>query len=203
MRRVFSIALLAALCLIPAAAFAQSSGNSTVEGFGGLSLNGFETHSPSLGGTLTFTIVPGVKSSVRPDASATCCRHSPIPSSRLRAPTCARRPSMARAAYASSLRRGQWPRTRRRPPACAGLDISSARFGTIGNAVSDIALGLAGRTAPLAGVGGGVVLRGGPVVLDVGYRYKQLFPNAVVEAALGLGQPLRTHQVRAGIGVRL
>lgn len=202
MRRVFSIALLAALCLIPAAAFAQSSGNSTVEGFGGLSLNGFETHSPSLGGTLTFTIVPGVQvvgeagrlGNVLPTLADTIF-------------TTARTDLRASAFYGEGGVRFIAPKGAVAPYAeatagIARLDISSARFGTIGNAVSDIALGLAGRTAPLAGVGGGVVLRGGPVVFDVGYRYKQLFPNAVVEAALGLGQPLRTHQVRAGIGVR-
>mgnify|MGYP000421501534 CR=1 FL=1 len=54
----------------------------------------------------------------------------------------------------------------------------------------------------MLGVGGGVLVRGGPVVFDAGYRYKQLFPNDVLGAVLGLGQPLRAHQVRAGIGVR-
>jgi opacity protein-like surface antigen len=202
MRRAFSIALLAAVSLIPAAAFAQSRGNSTVEGFGGLSMNGFETHSPSLGGTLTFNIVPGVQvigeagriGNVLPTLADTIF-------------TAARTDLRASAFYGEGGVRFIAPTGAVAPYAeatagIARLDVSSTRFGTIGNAVSDVALGFAGRTTPLAGFGGGVLLRGGPIVFDVGYRYKQLFPNAVVETALGLGQPLRTHQVRAGIGVR-
>lgn len=203
MQRAFSIALLAALCLTPVAAFAQGTGNSAIEGFGGLSLNGFEmTHAPSLGGTFTFNIVPGVQivgeagriGNVLPTMADTIF-------------TAAQTDLRASAFYGEGGVRFVAPKGAVAPYAeatagIARLDVSSARFGTIGNAVSDIALGFAGRTAPLAGVGGGVLLRGGPVVFDIGYRYKQLFPNDVIEAALGLGQPMRTHQVRAGIGVR-
>ena len=200
MKRVFPRVLLFVLCLAPAAALAQ--GNSAIEGFGGLSLNSFQTQSPSAGGTLTFNVVPGVQivgeagriGNVLPTMADTIF-------------TVARSDLRASAWYGEGGVRFIAPTSNVAPYAeatagIARIDVHSSLFGPIGNAASDIALGFVGRTAPVAGVGGGVLLRGGPIVFDVGYRYKQLFANDLLQAALGLGQPLRTHQVRAGIGVR-
>lgn len=200
MKRAFPSALLFVFCLAPAAAFAQ--GNSAIEGFGGLSLSGFQSQSPSLGGTLTFTVVPGVQfvgeagrlGNVLPTIADTIF-------------------SVARTGLRASAWLGEGGVRFTAPTgnvapygeATAGiarLDVHSDLFGPIGNAATDLALGFVGRTTPIAGVGGGVVIHSGPIVFDVGYRYKQLFPNDVLQAALALGQPLRSHQVRAGIGVR-
>jgi len=57
-------------------------------------------------------------------------------------------------------------------------------------------------TDPLIGFGGGILLRGGPLVADVGYRYKQVVGADSLASLLSAGQPLRSHQVRFGIGVR-
>jgi hypothetical protein len=57
-------------------------------------------------------------------------------------------------------------------------------------------------TEPIIGVAGGVLVRGGPVEADVGYRYKQVAGGDSFASLLAVGQNLRTHQVRFGIGVR-
>jgi opacity protein-like surface antigen len=57
-------------------------------------------------------------------------------------------------------------------------------------------------TDPILGVGGGVLLRGGPLVVDLGYRYKQVREGASLASLLSVGDNLRAHQVRLGVGVR-
>jgi hypothetical protein len=198
MRRVLGVLML--VCAAPLSAFAQ--GNSAVVGFGGYSLNGFESHSPSLGGTLTYSVIPEVQivgevgriGNVLPTTADTIF-------------------SLAQTGVGVSAFYGEGgvrltPSRGAIAPyaeATAGfarLDFHSPRLGTIGNIASSLALNLAGRTTPIASVGGGLVARGGPLVLDLGYRYKQLFANDIVQGVLGLGQPLHAHEVRAGIGVR-
>jgi opacity protein-like surface antigen len=68
--------------------------------------------------------------------------------------------------------------------------------------VTRTALSLLDSTDPIAGFGGGVMFRGGPLLIDVGYRYKQIFSDSLVGAVLSAGQDLRSHQVRFGMGVR-
>jgi hypothetical protein len=75
-------------------------------------------------------------------------------------------------------------------------------FGSSTDAVTSLGLNFLRTTEPLLGVGGGLLLRGGPVVADVGYRYKQVVGNDSLASFLAVGQSLRTHQVRFGIGVR-
>jgi opacity protein-like surface antigen len=199
MRRVLPIAFLSVLCLLPTAAFGQSS---SAVGFGGFSLNDFESQRPSLGGTLTFNLVPGVQvvgeagriGNVLPTLSDTVF-------------SLARSDVRASAWYGEGGVRFLADRGAIAPYAeatagVARLDVSSTRLGPIGSAATSIALGLVGRTSPIAGVGGGVLVRGGPITFDIGYRYKQLFANEVIESVLGLGQPLHTNQVRVGVGVR-
>ena len=75
-------------------------------------------------------------------------------------------------------------------------------FGSSADAIAALGLGLLRSTDPILGFGGGFLLRGGPVVADVGYRYKQVVGGDSFASILALGQNLRTHQVRFGIGVR-
>jgi opacity protein-like surface antigen len=63
-------------------------------------------------------------------------------------------------------------------------------------------LGFIPRTETVAGVGGGLRIQGGPLALDLGYRYKQILGNSVLTTVLGAGQDLHSHQVRVGVGVR-
>ena len=197
MRRIFVI--FSFLCLAPAAAFAQ--GNSSIVGFGGFSLNGFDSSSASIGGSVAFNLTPGIQavgevghlSNVLPTLSDTLfsLAGTGIGASafygeggvRLIAPT------------------GTFAPYGEATAGFARLDISTP-FGGLADVATDLALGLVGRTMPIASVGGGVLARGGPVVFDVGYRYKQLFANEVLQDVLGLGEPLHAHQLRFGVGVR-
>lgn len=177
----------------------------SIEGFGALSLNAVElaSPSPSLGGTLTFSLVPGVQivgeagrlGNVLPELSSAVF-------------------SVARTGIRASAYYGEGgvrfvvaPSSVLTPyvegtAGVARLSVRSDRLSPVANAATSLALGFLGRTTPTLGAGGGILLQGGPVVFDVGYRYKQLFADDVMRIALGFGQPLRTHQVRAGIGIR-
>jgi len=75
-------------------------------------------------------------------------------------------------------------------------------FGATEDLITGMGLGLLRRTEPILGVGAGIMLRGGPLVADVGYRYKQVSGGDALFDALSLGQTPRAHQVRFGIGVR-
>jgi hypothetical protein len=75
-------------------------------------------------------------------------------------------------------------------------------FGTSADAITSLGLNFLRTTDPILGVGGGLLLRGGPVVADVGYRYKQVAGRDSFASLLSVGQTMRTHQVRFGIGVR-
>jgi opacity protein-like surface antigen len=54
----------------------------------------------------------------------------------------------------------------------------------------------------MVGIGGGVLLRGGPVVADIGYRFKQIVGDDTLMNVLSAGTQLRAHQVRFGVGIR-
>jgi hypothetical protein len=84
----------------------------------------------------------------------------------------------------------------------AHLSFSIVGLGSTGGAIAQAALNLLDRRDPIAGAGGGVMFRGGPLVVDIGYRYKQIFANSLVGTLISAGQDLRSHQVRFGLGVR-
>jgi hypothetical protein len=83
----------------------------------------------------------------------------------------------------------------------ARLSPHLSGFGSTADAILGAGLGFLRSTEPMLGVGGGFMLRGGPVVADVGYRYKQVAGGDSLVSLLGAGQHLRAHQVRFGIGV--
>jgi hypothetical protein len=83
----------------------------------------------------------------------------------------------------------------------ARLSPQVSGFGSLADAAV-AGLGLFRSTDPLLGFGGGFLLRGGPVVADVGYRYKQIAGGDSFANLLAVGQKLRAHQIRFGIGVR-
>ena len=55
-RSVPALSVCAVMLVSPAVAFADTGG--TVTGFGGMTLSGLESQRPSLGGTVTVTLVP-------------------------------------------------------------------------------------------------------------------------------------------------
>lgn len=94
-----------------------------------------------------------------------------------------------------------------RPYAEATAGLARLRPGIHGGgelgAIANTALGFLGETEPLVGVGAGVMLQGGPVLLDVGYRYKRILTGGGLSSAFTLGSDaVEVSQVRVGLGVR-
>jgi len=85
--------------------------------------------------------------------------------------------------------------------------VAHLRFGANGlgsttDALVRAALNLVDTRDPMFGVGGGVLLQGGPLHLDLGYRYKRIVANSALSSILSIGQELQSHQIRFGAGVR-
>jgi hypothetical protein len=71
--------------------------------------------------------------------------------------------------------------------------------GTIANA----GLAFLSQTEPIVGVGAGLLLQGGPFVVDAGYRYKRIMHSGGFVSAFALDdRGLDVSQVRVGVGVR-
>jgi len=82
------------------------------------------------------------------------------------------------------------------------LSFGARGFGSTTDALVRAALNLVDTRDPMLGAGAGLLLRGGPIHVDAGYRYKRILPNDALSSVLSFGQELQTHQVRFGIGVR-
>jgi hypothetical protein len=186
----------------------SSSAQGSIDGFGGLSLNQFSSVDGSalpfdFGGRVSIDLVPGIQAigefgrmgNVLPTITD-------LPVSLL--PFDLR----ASAFYGEGgVRFVAAPHSAITPyaEASAGIARVSLTMGGLGpmaDAVTRTALSLLDSTDPIAGFGGGVMFRGGPLLIDVGYRYKQIFSDSLVGAVLSAGQDLRSHQVRFGMGVR-
>jgi opacity protein-like surface antigen len=200
MTAALRLAIALSVFLIPAASEAQSG---AISGFGGVSLNGSGSRAPDLGGNLAFELTPGVE--LIAEAGRVGNVLPPVAGALFSATNTGIRAS---ALYAEGGVRFQLaPRSHVSPYAeatagVARLDVSSTRLGPLAGGLTSAGIALLGRTGPVAGAGGGILIGAGPVVFDVGYRYKQFFPPQPLESVLGLGQTLRSHQVRVGFGVR-
>jgi opacity protein-like surface antigen len=87
--------------------------------------------------------------------------------------------------------------------ATAGFARMSTALSGVGSLdpVVNGALGLFNTTQPVLGAGAGVMLQGGPLVLDLGYRYKKIHAGDSLQALL-TGGDVHVNQVRVGIGFR-
>lgn len=84
----------------------------------------------------------------------------------------------------------------------ARLNPSLGLDGWLG-AVTNTGLAFLSRTEPLVGAGGGVLVQGGPMSLDVGYRYKRILASDGLSSVFSLGNNgFDVNQVRIGVGVR-
>ena len=196
MRRILGIITL--LLLLPGVALAQ--GTSSVVGFGGFSINGFDSSSTSLGGAVSVNLTPGIQAigefghlgNVLPTTAGTLFSAAGIGVSafygeggvRLMAPRAALAP------YAEAT------------AGVARLNFDTPNVGGFAGIATDLALSFVDHTTPIASIGGGLMVRTGPAVFDVGYRYKKLFADDTLQAVLGLGEPLHAHQLLFGVGVR-
>ena len=73
--------------------------------------------------------------------------------------------------------------------------------GSTADAVVNTALRFLDRTEPMVGAGGGVVVQGGPVFLDLGYRYKKILAGDSLQSIL-TGGDIDVNEFRIGAGVR-
>jgi len=88
--------------------------------------------------------------------------------------------------------------------------VAHMRFGVrgIGSTTDAIvraalnSLNLVDTRDPMFGAGGGVLMKAGPLQVDLGYRYKRIVANSALSSIIGIGQDLQSHQVRFGVGAR-
>ncbi|MGE4053258.1 MAG: hypothetical protein AB7F99_00550 [Vicinamibacterales bacterium] len=83
----------------------------------------------------------------------------------------------------------------------ARLNARVAGFDGPVDVITNTALRFLDTTKPLLGVGGGVIVQGGPVFVDLGYRYKQVMAGDSLQALL-TGGDFGASQVRLGLGFR-
>ena len=199
-----ALSFLLAVCMAPASAIAQDRTASAV-GFGGASLNSFSTSSSKVdfGFNVAKELTPNIQvagefgrlGNMLPSLASGILAFTPYDVS-------------VSAFYGEGgLRLLAAPDSGVSPyvEATAGIARLSPHlsgFGSTPDAILGAGLGFLRSTEPILGVGGGFMLRGGPVVADVGYRYKQVAGGDSLVSLLGAGQNLRAHQVRFGIGVR-
>ena len=84
----------------------------------------------------------------------------------------------------------------------AHLRLGARGLGSTTDAIIRAALNLVDTRDPLFGAGGGVLMRAGPLHVDLGYRFKRIVANSTLSSMLSVGQDLQSHQVRFGVGVR-
>ena len=189
------------LFAMPLPAAAQDAG--AITGFGGVSINGTESGATDLGGTVSFALTPGVE--IIGEAGKVGNILPALSDTVFGATNTGFRASAFYGEGGVRFRLAPHSRVSPYAEATAGLsrlNVSTSRFGPWVNGATSAALTFLGRTGPVAGAGGGVLFGAGPLVIDLGYRYKQFFPGEPLETVLGLGQPLRSHHVRIGFGVR-
>lgn len=84
----------------------------------------------------------------------------------------------------------------------AHLRFGASGLGSTTDSLIRAALNLVDTRDPLIGGGGGVLIQGGPLSVDLGYRYKRILANSTLSSVLSVGQQLQSHQLRFGVGVR-
>ncbi len=199
MRRVFTAALFGvAVLAVPATARAQSL---QVQGFGGVTVRGLST-AQTFGGNIAVPIGDHVQvigeggrmGDIMSPTLATLLDFSPV-DVRLSAYY-----GEAGVRLLGSSNHGVRPYAE----ATAGLARLRTGFsgaGSRNDALINLGLQFLDTTKPMLGVGTGVMIQGGPVVVDLGYRYNKISAGNAVQAAL-TGGDFDVHQFRFGLGFR-
>ncbi len=204
MRRLILAAALLAAFAIPARA---QDGNSEVQGFGGMTF-GTSTFvgtsiSSTFGGRVAIGLLPNLQ------AIAEGGRMADI-----------RPPLFDLLDFTpADLRISAWygeggarfitsPHSHVRPygEATAGFARLSTRLSGIdygrADTIVDAALAFVDRTEPMLGAGAGVVVQGGALTMDIGYRYNKILVGSGLASALNGGDAYSVNQVRIGVGFR-
>lgn len=204
MRFIFAAACAVTLVLTPSRASAQTS----IHGFGAVPVDQLSSFGDAglpvdFGGSVSFEFVPGVQvfgefgrlGNVMPQLVETGLAFTRIDVT-------------ASAFYGEGgIRLLAAPRSAVSPYVEGTAGVAHLRFGARGvgsttDALIRAALNLFDTRDPLFGAGGGLLLRGGPLHVDLGYRYKRIMANSALSSILSVGQDLQSHQVRLGLGVR-
>lgn len=204
MRQLLIVSAMAVACALPAAARA-GEGNVSVQGFGGMtfgqsSIAGTAT-APTFGGSVTTDLTPNIQ--IVGEAGRLSDIKPPLLDLLELTPFDLR----VSAWYGEAgVRFSASPHSAVRPyvETTAGMARLTTGFSGVGGrtgAAIDVGLGFLNRTEPLLGAGGGVVLQGGPVALDLGYRYKKILASGVASALNGRNA-YQVNEVRIGLGVR-
>jgi len=204
MRRVLILSAMFAVGIVPATARAQGS-NRSLQGFGGVtfgtsSVLGGASMASTFGGTLVAGIAPNIQiigevgrmSDIKPPLFD-LLDFTPV-----------------------DLRVSAWygeggirfiasPRSAIRPygEASAGfarLSTGLSGFSSRTDAIIDTGLSFLNRTEPMLGAGAGIVLQGGPLSVDIGYRYKKIMASGAASVLNG-GSDYRVNDVRVGVGI--
>jgi hypothetical protein len=201
--KTFNLAavLTGVLCLASSASAQET--HSFIQGFGGLRVGTTtSTTDTAFGGILAGNLTPNIQvlgeagrmSNVLPSRLGSLLSFSPVGLD-------------VSAWYAEGGLRWTAGRSAMRPyvETSAGFARLSGQLnglapGTVGT-IANIGLQFLERTDPIASVGGGVTLQGGPFFADVGYRYRRIFSDSWFNA-LTLGDTLHTSEVRLGFGLR-
>jgi hypothetical protein len=209
MRILCSGVLVFALTLLtPRPSAAQNRGDvDFVSGFSlnqGASLTGSSAASMNFAGRVAFNLVPGLQvvgevgriGNVLPPLTTDLLAFAPFD-------------LKASAIYGEGgVRALMSPRSSVSPyvEATAGMARMNVRVDGLSATESDLlnlGLGFTNSTSPVAGIGGGVMLRAGRMSFDIGYRYKKIFARDFVASLLADGSDsLQSHSVTFGVGVR-
>lgn len=205
MRRMMILTSVLAVCTIPDTARAQSA-NTSVQGFGGFtfgtsSLIGTRSMSPTFGGAVTADLTPNIQivgeagrlSDIKPPL-LDLLEFTPVD---LRVSAWYGEGGVRFIASPHSVVRPYVEAT----AGFARLSTGLSGFGGRTDSVINTGLAFLNRTEPLLGAGGGVLVQGGPLALDLGYRYKQIVATGVA-SAVNAGRAYRINEVRIGLGLR-
>jgi opacity protein-like surface antigen len=203
MRRLFIVAAAIAACALPSVVSAQSA-NTEVQGFGGLTFGSStfgSTSASTFGGRVAVDLMPNMQ--VIGEGGRMSDIKSPLFELLDFTPVGVRLSAWygeagVRFITSHSAVRPYFETTAgiaRLTPAINGINGRT-------DAIVDAGLAFLNRTEPMLGAGGGLLVQGGPVTLDLGYRYNKIFAGGTVASVLNAGSEYNVNQVRVGVGVR-
>lgn len=198
-RNTTALLVSALLCALPAGGFAQTR-NSVAQGFGGLTF-GSAAAASTFGGSVAIGLTDHIQiigeagrlGDVKPSLLDSALDLTPV--------------DMQVSAFygEGGVRFIASPSSAVRPyvEATAGMARLSTSIDGLGRTdpIADAALRFFDSTEPLLGVGGGVMLQGGPVLVDLGYRFKKIVAGDSLQSLINGGRDFETNQVRVGLGI--
>ncbi len=203
MRKLFMVAAAIAMCALPSVAFAQAT-TTEVQGFGGLTFGSStfgSTSASTFGGRVAIDLLPTMQ--IIGEGGRMMDIKSPLFDLLEYTPVGVQ----VSAWYGEAGVRFITSPSAVRPyvETTAGIARLTPNINGVSgraDAIVDAGLVFLNRTEPMLGAGGGMLVQGGPVTLDVGYRYKKILAGGTIASALNAGNAYNVNEVRVGIGVR-